>query len=201
MIDRRYLTLHEELKIPLWQFMILIFIYEEQHEFLQISLDENFIWFSGAIRNLENIGLVKWHGSSVVEITLRKLGEDLFKKHVGLKKKITTAKEVAQWVESWRELFPKGINSGGYRYRGDKAEVIKKMIKFVNTHDYTIEQIFQATKDYVERFSLKGYAYMQLAHYFIEKKGVGSTLSAECEGLADKSSNKGEEQNYGRSIV
>ena len=86
-------------------------------------------------------------------------------------------------------------------YQADKAEVIKKMIKFVNTHDYTLEQIFQATRDYVERFSLKGYAYMQQAHYFIEKRGVGSTLSAECEGLAERSSNSKEEGgDYGRSV-
>lgn len=202
MIDRRYLTLHEELKIPLWQLMILIFVYEEQHELLQISLDENFIWFSGTIRSLENIGLVKWHGSSVAEITLRKAGEDIFKKHVGTKKKITTAKEVSQWIQSWREIFPEGVNSGGFRYRGDKAEVIKKMIKFVNTHNYSLEQIFQATRDYVERFSLKGYAYMQLAHYFIEKRGVGSTLSSECEALSERPTNTNEKgDEYGRSVV
>lgn len=201
MIDRRYLTLHEELKIPLWQFMILIFIYEEQHEFLQISLDENFIWFSGTIRSLENIGLVKWHGSSVAEITLRQKGEDLFKKHVGKKKKIHTSKDIKEWIDSWREIFPEGINTGGFRYRGDKAEVIKKMIKFVNTYDYSIDQIFQATRDYVERFSLKGYAYMQQAHYFIEKRGVGSTLNAECESLNEKSNETEEGKDYGRSVV
>ena len=94
------------------------------------------------------------------------------------------------------------MNTAGFRYRGDKAEVTQKMIKFVNTQDYTLEQIFKATRDYVERFSLRGYAYMQQAHYFIQKRGVGSTLSAECEGLAEKSSNtKGEEKDYGRSVV
>ena len=201
MIDQRYLTILQDYKLSFLEFILLIFVYEELNEFLRVAHNSNFMEFRHSIILLEGRGLVKWHGENPEEITLRKAGEELFKKHVGLKKKITTAKEVTEWVESWRELFPKGINAGGYRYRGDKAEVVKKMIKFVNTHDYTIEQIFQATKDYVERFSLKGYAYMQLAHYFIEKKGVGSTLSAECEGLADKSSNKGEEQNYGRSIV
>ncbi len=201
MIDRRYLTLHEELKISLWELFILIFIYEEQHEFLQLAFDENFIRFSGAIRSLENIGLIKWHGSSVAELTLRQKGEDIFKKHVGKRKKIVTTKEIKEWSDSWREIFPEGVNSGGFRYRGDKAEVIKKMIKFVNTQDYTIEQIFQATRDYVERFSLKGYAYMQQAHYFIDKRGVGSTLSAECEGLAEKSNKKEEGKSYGRSVI
>jgi len=202
MIDQRYLTIYEEVKLSFGEFILLILVYEEAYDFLRLSHDDNFMGFGIAINSLELKGLVKWHGENPEEITLRKAGEDLFKKHVGLKKKITSSKEVSQWIQSWREIFPEGINSGGYRYRGDKAECITKMIKFVNTHDYTLEQIFQATRDYVERFSLKGYAYMQLAHYFIQKKGVGSTLSAECEGLAENSSNNKEEgKEYGRSVV
>ena len=201
MIDRRYLTIIQEYKICLKDLMLLIFVYEEQYEFLRIAHDENFMDFTYSIRYLEEHGLIKWHGDNPEEITLRKAGEELFKKHVGTKKKVTTAKEVGEWIQSWRELFPEGVNSGGYRYRGDKGSCLTKMIKFVNTHDYSIEQIFQATKDYVERFSLKGYAYMQLAHYFVEKKGVGSTLSAECEGLAEKKPNTNEGKDYGRSIV
>jgi hypothetical protein len=203
MIDQRYLTIYEQYQpsMSFMEFMLLIFVYEEQSEFLRIAHDDNFMEFTHSIRQLEESGLVKWHGREPEEITLRKTGEELFKKHVGTKKKVTTAKEVGEWIQSWRELFPEGVNSGGYRYRGDKGSCLTKMIKFVNTNDYSIEQIFQATKDYVERFSLKGYAYMQLAHYFIEKKGVGSTLSAECEGLAEKSSNNKEEGgSYGRSI-
>ena len=200
MIDQRYLTINEELNLSFGEFILLIFIYEEAYDFLKMAHSDNFMGFSIAINSLELKGLVKWHGENPEEITLRKVGEELFKKHVGSKKKTTTAKEVEHWIQSWREIFPEGINSGGYRYRGDKAETIKKMIKFVNTNDYSIEQIFQATKDYVERFSQKGYAYMQLAHYFIEKKGVGSTLNAECEGLSDVKSKK-EENTYGRSII
>lgn len=202
MIDQRYLTIHQEYKISFKDLILLILVYEEQYEFLRIAHGDNFMDFSYSIKWLEEKGLVKWHGENPEEITLRKTGEELFKKHVGSKKKITTSKEVNQWIHHWREIFPEGVNAGGYRYRGDKAEVIKKMIKFVNTHDYTLEQIFEATRDYVERFSLKGYAYMQLAHYFIQKQGVGSTLSAECEGLAEKSSNtKQEGKDYGRSVV
>lgn len=204
MIDQRYLTLYEQYQpnMTFREFILLILVYEEQYDFLMIAHNDNFIEFTHAIRQLESSGLVKWYGENPKEITLRKTGQELFKKHVGNRKKTTTAKEVGQWIDSWRSIFPEGINSGGYRYRGDKAACLTKMIKFVNTHDYTLEQIFEATRDYVERFSLKGYAYMQLAHYFIDKKGVGSTLSAECEGLAEKSSNnKGEEKQYGGSII
>jgi len=202
MIDQRYLTLHEELKLPLmWEFMLLVFVYEEQHEFLSRAFDQNFLDFSNTVRCLENVGLVKWHSDQPEDVMLRKKAEDLFKKHVGTRKRVTTAKEVGEWIGSWREIFPEGVNSGGYRYRGDKSSCLTKMIKFVNTYDYSIEQIFQATRDYVERFSLKGYSYMQLAHYFIQKQGVGSTLSAECEGLAEKSNKIIEEgEGYGRSV-
>ncbi len=203
MIDQRYLTIYEQYQpsMTFKEFMLLILVYEEKYDFLKVAHDDNFLEFTHALRQLESSGLVKWHGEQPEEITLRLEGEALFKKHVGAKKKITTAKEVSEWIQSWREIFPEGINSGGFRYRGDKAEVIKKMIKFVNTHDYSLEQIFQATRDYVERFSFKGYAYMQLAHYFIEKRGVGSSLSAECEGLAEKSPIKKEGKDYGRSVV
>ncbi len=200
MIDQRYLTIQEELKLNFMELMILIFVYEEQYDFIRIPQDDNFMEFSRAISRLEALGLIKWHGNNPDEIVLRKLGEELFKKHVGLKKKIVTTKEINEWIESWREIFPEGVNTAGFRYRGDKAEITKKMIKFVNTHNYSIEQIFQATRNYVERFSLKGYAYMQQAHYFIEKRGVGSTLSAECEGLAENSNHKEKGNNYGRSV-
>lgn len=204
MIDQRYLTIYEQYQphMTFMEFILLILVYEEKHEFLKIAHDDNFMEFTHAIRQLESSELVKWHGEDPEDVTLRKTGEDLFKKHVGTRRKVTTSKEVEQWIQSWREIFPEGVNAGGFRYRGDRAEVIKKMIKFVNTHDYSLQQIFQATRDYVERFSLKGYAYMQLAHYFIEKRGVGSTLSSECEALSEKSSNTKEEgKDYGRSIV
>jgi hypothetical protein len=202
MMDQRYLTIHEEYQpnMTFRELIILILVYEEKHDFLKIAHDDNFIEFTHAVRQLESSGLIKWHGENPEEITLRKGGEDLFKKHVGAKKRIRTALEVNRWFKEWRDIFPEGVNSGGYRYRGDRAEGLKKMVKFVNTNDYTADQILQATKDYVERFSLKGYAYMQLAHFFIQKQGVGSTLNAECEALTERKP-KEEGDEYGRSVV
>ena len=131
---------------------------------------------------------------------VKKKGEDLCKKHVGTKKKIQTAKEISTWIESWREIFPEGMNTGGFRYRGNKQECVKKMVKFTTDNKYTVEQIFQATKNYVDKFAEKGFAYMQQAHYFIEKRNVGSTLSSFCEELtSNKSNNK--ETTYGKSII
>lgn len=206
MINEKYLEMYKEerkksLLFDFTAFIILILIYEERYDFLEIGYHEDYMKFVGAIERLESCGLVKWHGTTAKEITMRKAGEDLFRKYVGLKKKGVTAKEVGTWIDSWREIFPAGVNNGGYRYRGDRGEVLKKMIKFVNTYKYTTEQIFQATKNYVERFSLKGYEFMQQAHYFIDKKGVGSTLNAECEGLKDDKGTKPEGSNYGGEVV
>lgn len=199
-MDQRYLKILDDLTLQFRDFIILILVYEEAHDFLQIAYDHDFISFTQSVRHLESEGLVKWIGDDAMDIILRKQGEDLFKKHVGTKKKITTAAEVKQWIDSWREIFPSGTNTGGYRYRGDKGECVTKMIKFVNEYDYTIEQIFEATRIYVERFSQKGYAYMQLAHFFIKKQGVGSNLAAECESLSEVKPNN-EENTYGKSIV
>jgi len=205
MIDQRYIDIYEEYQshMKFYELMILIFVYEEQAKYLKLVHDEHFIGFRNAVKELEYKGLVKWHSENPEDITLRKIGEDLFKKHVGRKKKITTAKEVNIWIDSWRELFPKGVNAGGFRYRGDKQEVLKKMIKFVNDNDFTVEQIFQVTKEYIERYSLKGFAYMYLAHYFIEKKGVGSTLASECEGFMERTTDTKEKggEDYGGAII
>jgi hypothetical protein len=200
MIDQRYIALIVEEGIDFYNAILLILVYEEQYELLKLAHTDNFMTFSTGIRNLEERGFVKWHGDDPEEISLRKAGEEKFKKYVGLRKTTTTAKEIQEWIQTWRDIFPEGVNSSGFRYRGDRSECITKMIKFVNTNDYTIEQIFQATRDYVERFSEKGYAFMQQAHYFIKKQGVGSTLNAECEALSERKPIK-EGERYGGSIV
>ena len=107
--------------------------------------------------------------------------------------------EVSKWIQEWRDIFPPGLNAGGYRYRGDKHECIIKMRKFVVKHpNITKEEIFEATKGYVQRFATKGYNYMMMAHYFIQKQGVGSTLNSEIEGLAETQKLSEEKEAYGK---
>lgn len=200
MLDSRIIDISERESLPLWTVIFLTFIYEDQLEFIEKIYNENFLEYSSHVTILEKRGLVKKHGFDVKDFTLRKAGEDLLKKYLGKKAKKTPS-DVKLWIDNWRQLFPAGVNSAGYRYRGEKMEVLKKMIKFVNSYDYTKEEIFKATENYVKRFALRGYAYMQQAHYFIEKQGTGSTLAAECEGLREKPQNKENEQRgYGRTI-
>ena len=200
MIDDRYLEIYKHEKVPFWDLFILIFIYEEKVHFLEELHTADFIGFDRSIALLEQKGWIKKNGPLASNIIMRKFGEDIFKKYVGAKKKNVNAKEVEGWIEAWRAIFPEGKSTAGFRYRGNKQDVLTKMVKFVNQYQYTTEEIFHATRIYVETFEQKGYAYMQQAHYFIEKKGVGSTLSSYCEELEETKSNN-KENTYGRSIV
>lgn len=85
--------------------------------------------------------------------------------------------KVEDWIEEWREIFPEGSNENGFRYRGDKGECLSKMKRFVKVHkNITKEEIFNATKLYVSKFSQQGFKFMSQAHYFIHKQGSGSLL-------------------------
>ena len=90
-----------------------------------------------------------------------------------------------EWIDEYRNLFPVGIRSGGFPVRGDRKGCIKKMKAFLELYpEYTKEIILKVTKNYVEMKKLEGYAYMQLAHFFINKEGI-SSLASECEDFKE----------------
>lgn len=91
---------------------------------------------------------------------------------------------VEDWIEEWRELFPKGLNSNGYPYRGDKSACLAKMQTFIRNNGYSKEEIMNATKIIINRFKLKDYEFMPLAHYMIEKNRV-SSLKQYCDMVKD----------------
>lgn len=199
-MNPEYLALYHEnrLGITFFEFVLLVLIEQQQHDTLLRCWEDNFTDFEYKIRVLEEAGYVKWHGDKMSEISLRKKGEDLFKNINKLSKKANS--DVNTWIDAWRDMFPAGINTAGYRYRGNRLEVLKKMIKFVSVYPYTKEEIFEATKRYIDRFAIKGYNYMQMAHYFIEKKDSGSSLASECENLKESKTNSVESPSYGRTI-
>lgn len=92
--------------------------------------------------------------------------------------------DVKDWIEEYRELFPKGLNQNGYPYRGEKSACLAKMQTFVRNYGYSKQEILNATKIMVNRFKLKDYEYMQQAHYFIEKNRV-SQLKQFCDMVKD----------------
>jgi hypothetical protein len=97
-----------------------------------------------------------------------------------------TNNSVNEWIDEWRQIFPKGVKSGNRPVRGDKQGVLKKMQSFVKANPkITKEQIFEATTQYVFEASLKNYQYMICADYFINKSG-SSVLGALIEDIAEK---------------
>ncbi len=194
-----YFKAYKEAALRLYEFSLLVLIYEDDQEFIRDIYNLNFIDFNQAVVFLETKGYVKRYGDQPTDIMLRKPAEDLFKYLKSKSKKISQA-DVAVWFEDWREIFPPGVNSAGYRYRGNRLEGLKKMTKFVNQYPYTREEIFQATKRYIDRFAIRGYNYMQQAHYFIDKQGVGSNLASECEEFRSKPAQK-QESGYGGEVI
>lgn len=83
------------------------------------------------------------------------------------------------------EIFPKGIKSGGYYVKTSYKSCTKKLKKFMEDYpEFTPEVILQATRDYVEDMSTRGYDKMRLAPYFIEKDGI-STLWTYCDRIVN----------------
>jgi hypothetical protein len=96
------------------------------------------------------------------------------KKAVIIKNKDATK----EWIQEWRDLFPKGQNDNtGVSYKGDKTQCLKNMVKFRKENDYTKEEIFEITEKAINEAERVGYLYFPAAHYFIHKQGTGSKLS------------------------
>lgn len=94
----------------------------------------------------------------------------------------TTLTDDDQFIEAYRNLFPKGVKSGnGTPIRGDKQGVSKKMQWFFKTYpEYSKGIIIEATTKYVKDMQRKGFVYMTQADYFINKDGA-SKLAGMCE--------------------
>lgn len=102
------------------------------------------------------------------------------------KKEVKSPKiDIKEIVDKYRDLFPKGLNSNGFPYKGDKQGTTKKLHKFMkNNPEYTESIILKATEKYINEKRKDNFSYMKLAHYFIEKDGV-SDLGAFCEQIVN----------------
>lgn len=130
--------------------------------------------FDDICKVLENLELIKRVGDQVV---LRPLGE----RFLGLD---SNTDNLIKLAEEMRELFPKGIKSGGYPVRSSVYDIADKLKKFMKKHTYSNEVILNATKQYLRRKESENWNFVQIAVYFIEKNGV-SALAAECESLVE----------------
>jgi hypothetical protein len=77
---------------------------------------------------------------------------------------------VDEWIEEWRDLWPKGIKTAGYYVKGSPKGCLKKMQQFIKDYKgVTKKQIFEATEKYIEEYRLRNFQYMKVSDYFIEK--------------------------------
>ena len=179
-IDVKKLT---ELKISIEDFVILYLLAEGERyiakEYLKAA-SKDIPYF---MLRLLKTGLVEKinESSSIIGVSNIKPSQafrELFSNY-------SSHEDVEKWIDEWYELWPVGIKSGGYYLRSDKAGSKRKLKKFLESHPhYTKEVVLEATKNYLNEQSIKGYQYTKLAPYFIGKDGL-SVLAGECEHLLE----------------
>lgn len=127
------------------------------------------------ILNLEAKGFVKDLPDGII---LRKKTLDLFNVIVP-----TKTKDLEEFVENYRNLFPSGVKSGNRLVKGDKFGCLSKLRNFtVKYPEYTKEEVLEATKIYIDLCRKRNYDKMTSADYFIEKDKV-SMLASYCEDI------------------
>ncbi len=162
----------QKTELEISAFIFLQSIYNKEYDLAEILYQK---WYlRTGLKDFEELLYIKITGPELEDIMPRQKMLDIFQ----TKDKQT----VAKWIESWCEIFPKGVKSGGYYVKSNAQDCLKKMIKFIKVRKYSKEQIFQATKNYIDRKAKENYAYMMRADYFIEKDGV-SALASECENI------------------
>lgn len=145
-------------------------------EYVEAIIAESEWDISKFYKQLELSGLAKITGEGIRDISIRDLGLEL----IGQSK----SDSIMELAEQIRDLFPKGVKSGGKLVRSSSADIAEKLRKFFKKHKYSQEQVLEATKRYVNSFRQKNFVFMQAAVYFIEKDGV-SSLAAECDGVRE----------------
>ena len=171
---------HPDISITFYDFVLLNLIFSEETTDEMISSYESYLAecdIKEILRYYEKSGLLKITGDNYKAVSVRDLGLEL----IGQSKSDT----IIELAEKIREMFPKGVKSGGYPVRSSTVDIADKLRKFFKKHKYTQDQVLEATKRYVDRKGREGYSYMQKAVFFIEKDG-SSTLAAECDNLKDE---------------
>jgi DNA-binding MltR family transcriptional regulator len=100
-------------------------------------------------------------------------------------KKIADDSDIEELSIKFRELFPSGVNSGGYAVKSNLTDIKAKLRQFKNKYRYSDEEILNATQEYVNLMKRQGYNYMTMANYFILKDGQ-SKLASVIEDMKSK---------------
>lgn len=92
-------------------------------------------------------------------------------------------------VEKYRLLWPSLILPSGKNARSSAKELEVRFKWFFENYDYSWEEIFSATEEYIRYFEKKGYTFMRTSAYFIYKEASpklrSSTLAEWCDKISD----------------
>lgn len=178
-IDLSILTLY---KISFARYFILYCVSEKKFDDFERYASKCERIKSEDFQFLERYGFItckEKEDYAINNIQLTKKGRSLILSEAA-KMLVKQDSEELDWIEEWRDLFPKGVYSGSFPIRANVNDINKKMIKFLKHHDYDKDTIFAATKKYINEKEMNNYAYVQRSIYFIEKNG-SSTLADYCE--------------------
>lgn len=125
---------------------------------------------SSPVLDLEIKGFLKDTDCGLV---LRKKSIDLFSGQVP-----EVLEGLDAFVESYRNLFPSGVKSGGRLVKGDRLGCLSKLKNFkIKYPEYTQEDIIDATRAYIDLKKKNGWQMMTSADYFIEKDKLSMLAS------------------------
>ena len=183
-----------DLDISITQYLYLKFVERQTTPSLYNKYRERFGDFDqNEIDNLVLRGYLVYDHEKATKHELYKysLGDEYYYDFAG-------AGGVDVWIKTWFELWPRGIKTGGYYVKADLKGCERKMKRFVSEHpEYSEDDIFQATINYIDSMAMNGWGYMKTAPYFIYKDGL-STLAGECEALSNvEEASKVKEEMYG----
>lgn len=145
--------------------------YLDDNDIIDISLDsKGYIYFS--------------------KIVLKENGKKLLDEYKKLVKSDNIAGQdnnFQQFLDSWYDLWPKGIKSGGYYVKTDKNGCGKNLQKFIkNNPNISKETILKATEKYLMDMKDRNYSMCKLAPYFVYKDNL-SLLEGYCSNLNETS--------------
>jgi|TARA_B110000908_G_scaffold125698_1_gene147386 hypothetical protein len=88
-------------------------------------------------------------------------------------------------VQNYRTMFPKKKLPSGKPARVNEKTLIDCFRWFFDTYDYTWEQVYKATRRYLNEYEDQDYMYMKTSQYFIVKTGQNKQKTSELADYCD----------------
>lgn len=120
---------------------------------------------------MEGCGYVLINGDHLSDVTLTDKAKALFSQPDSPK----------TWITEWMELWPRQAKEVSSVQWPSPSECLTKMERFLKKNKkVTKDEIFQATKNYIEKYRLRNFEYMRHASNFIYKGNVDSSDLMAC---------------------